>query len=54
MISILALLIVTAVAYLIWYLTGLLPIPSGVKQVIQIIEIIVAILWLLQLITGIL
>ena len=47
-----SLLVFVIVAGLIWYLIMLLPLPPPFKMVAQVILIIIAILWLVGILTG--
>lgn len=54
--TIVSLLITILIIYLIWYLLGMLPLPPALRQNITVVFIVIAIVYLLQLLgvnTGI-
>ena len=47
-----SILVFCIVAGLIWYLVGLLPLPAPFGEVVRVVLIIIAILWLIGTLTG--
>jgi hypothetical protein len=47
-----SILIFCIVAGLIWYLISLLPLPAPFGQVVRVVLIVIAVLWLVGMLTG--
>ena len=48
-----SLLVVVLIGSLVWYLIGMLPLPPVARQIVQVILILIAILYLVGMLTGV-